>query len=201
MPCLVMATVGTTSSLAVDPVDAVATVAEAGGHVAARGRGDGGLGRRCAPSCGGQRDGAGRADSYVFNPHKWLFTTFDCSCFFVADRRALRRAVDRARVPAQPASESGEVVDYRDWQVPLGRRFRALKLWFVLRWYGAEGLRHHVREHVRLAGELAAGSRRTTRLELAAPADLNLVCFRHVDGDEAPPSRCTMRSTPPAGCT
>jgi aromatic-L-amino-acid/L-tryptophan decarboxylase len=83
------------------------------------------------------------------------------------------------------ASESGAVVDYRDWQVPLGRRFRALKLWFVLRWYGAEGLRHHVREHVRLAQELAGRVEADDRLELAAPAHLNLVCFRHAGGDEA----------------
>jgi aromatic-L-amino-acid decarboxylase len=77
------------------------------------------------------------------------------------------------------------VVDYRDWQIPLGRRFRALKLWFVLRWYGAEGLRHHVREHVRLAADLAAAIDADPRLALAAPPRLGLVCFRHRDGDAA----------------
>jgi aromatic-L-amino-acid/L-tryptophan decarboxylase len=190
VPCLVMATIGTTSSLAVDPVDAIAAVAEQAGmwlHV------DGAMAGSAAvcPELRLEQDGLARADSYVFNPHKWLFTPFDCSCFFVADRRALVDAL--SIVPEflrNPASESGEVIDYRDWQVPLGRRFRALKLWFVLRWYGVEGLRHHVRTHVRLAGELAARVDADPRLELAAPANLNLVCFRHVgtdsrDGDEA----------------
>jgi aromatic-L-amino-acid decarboxylase len=81
------------------------------------------------------------------------------------------------------ASESGAVCDYRDWQVPLGRRFRALKLWFVIRHYGVEGLRHHVRSHVELAQRFAQWVRDDPRLELAAPAPLNLVCFRHVGGD------------------
>ncbi len=138
------------------------------------------------PELRGLLAGLDRADSFVFNPHKWLFTTFDCSCFYVADRAALVDALSiLPEYLRNAASESGAVVDYRDWQVPLGRRFRALKLWFVLRWYGAEGLRHHVREHVRLAGELAARIEADPRLELAAPAGLNLVCFRHVDGDDA----------------
>jgi aromatic-L-amino-acid decarboxylase len=82
------------------------------------------------------------------------------------------------------ATESGAVVDYRDWQVPLGRRFRALKLWFVIRHYGGEGLRHHVREHVALAQDLARWVRADPRLVLAAEPPLNLVCLRHAGGDE-----------------
>lgn len=184
VPCLVMATIGTTSSLAVDPVDRIAPVAEAAGmwlHV------DGAMAGSAAvcPEHRHQQAGLERADSYVFNPHKWLFTTFDCSCFFVADRRPLIEALSiLPEYLRNAATQSGAVVDYRDWQVPLGRRFRALKLWFVLRWYGAEGLRHHVREHVRLAGELATRIEADPRLALAAPARLNLVCFRHVDGDD-----------------
>jgi len=77
------------------------------------------------------------------------------------------------------------LIDYRDWQIPLGRRFRALKLWFVIRHYGAEGLRHHVRQHVALAQQFAAWVRQDNRFELAAPVPLNLVCFRHRDGDAA----------------
>jgi aromatic-L-amino-acid decarboxylase len=77
------------------------------------------------------------------------------------------------------------VIDYRDWQIPLGRRFRALKLWFVIRHYGVEGLRHHVRRHVELAQQFASWVRTDTSFELAAPAPLNLVCFRHRSGDEA----------------
>ena len=83
------------------------------------------------------------------------------------------------------ATESGAVFDYRDWQVPLGRRFRSLKLWFVIRHYGIEGLRHHVREHVRLAQEFASWLRADDRFEVAAPVPLNLVCFRHKAGDKA----------------
>jgi aromatic-L-amino-acid decarboxylase len=83
------------------------------------------------------------------------------------------------------ATESGAVIDYRDWQVPLGRRFRALKLWFVIRHYGIEGLRHHVRRHIALAQSFREWVERAPRFELAAPAPLNLVCFRHVGGDEA----------------
>jgi aromatic-L-amino-acid/L-tryptophan decarboxylase len=83
------------------------------------------------------------------------------------------------------ASESGAVIDYRDWQVPLGRRFRALKLWLVIRWYGVEGLRRHVRRHVELAQELAGWVAAAPDFELAAPVPLNLVCFRHRGGEEA----------------
>lgn len=194
VPCLVMATIGTTSSLAVDPVDRIADVIAAGGGDGASGPAtpwlhvDGAMAGSAAvcPELRHLQAGLDRADSFVFNPHKWLFTTFDCSCFFVADRRWLIEALSiLPEFLRNAASESGAVIDYRDWQVPLGRRFRALKLWFVLRWYGAEGLRHHVREHVRLAGELAARVDADDRLVLAAPADLNLVCFRHADGDGA----------------
>jgi len=185
VPCLVMATIGTTSSLAVDPVSLIAPIARAAGmwlHV------DGAMAGSAAvcPELRGQQAGLEHADSYVFDPHKWLFTTFDCSCLFLADRAPLIRALSiLPEYLRNAASESGSVIDYRDWQVPLGRRFRALKLWFVLRWYGAEGLRHHVREHVRLAGELAGRIDADPRLELAAPPHLNLVCFRHIDGDGA----------------
>jgi aromatic-L-amino-acid/L-tryptophan decarboxylase len=185
VPCLVLATVGTTSSMAVDPVQAIAPIAEGAGawlHVDAAMAGSAAV----CPELRDQQAGLERADSYVFNPHKWLFTTFDCSCFWVADRAALIDAL--SIVPEylrNAATESRAVIDYRDWQVPLGRRFRALKLWFVLRWYGAEGLRHHVREHVRLAGELADRIAADPRLVVAAPPRLNLVCFRHADGDEA----------------
>ena len=185
VPCLVMATLGTTSSLAVDPLTELGPMAAGAGawfHV------DGAMAGTAAvcPELRGPQAGLELADSYVVDPHKWLFTTFDCSCFWVADRRALTGAL--SIVPEylrNPASESGEVIDYRDWQVALGRRFRALKLWFVLRWYGAEGLRHHLREHVRLAAGLATRVEADPRLVLAAPAWLNLVCLRHRDGDEA----------------
>jgi aromatic-L-amino-acid decarboxylase len=184
-PVFAVATVGTTSSNGVDPVAAIAEVLAPYGawlHVDAAMSGTAAV----APEYRWVNDGVERADSYCVNPHKWMFTTFDCDCFWVADRAALVRAL--SVVPEylrNAASESGAVVDYRDWQVPLGRRFRALKLWFVIRHYGAEGLRHHVREHVALAQELADWVRAQPDLVLAVDPPLNLVCLRHADGDAA----------------
>lgn len=132
------------------------------------------------------QNGLNFADSYCFNPHKWMFTNFDCDCFWVADRASLIKTLSvLPEYLRNKATESGAVFDYRDWQIPLGRRFRALKLWFVIRHYGIEGLQHHVREHVRLAQQFAGWIRDDERFELAAPAPLNLVCFRLKAGDEA----------------
>jgi aromatic-L-amino-acid decarboxylase len=125
------------------------------------------------------------ADSYCFNPHKWMFTNFDCDCFYVADRAALLNALSiLPEYLRNQATESGAVIDYRDWQISLGRRFRALKLWFVIRHYGIEGLRYHVRRHVDLAQTFARWVVESPEFELAVPPPLNLVCFRHVAGDE-----------------
>jgi aromatic-L-amino-acid decarboxylase len=132
------------------------------------------------------QEGVELADSYTFNPHKWMFTNFDCNCFYVADRKAL---IDTLSILPEylrnQATESGAVFDYRDWHIPLGRRFRSLKLWFVIRHYGIEGLQHHVRQHVALAQQLVAWVRQDDRFEMAAPSPLNLVCFRHRAGDAA----------------
>jgi aromatic-L-amino-acid decarboxylase len=184
VPFFAVATVGTTSTTAVDPVPAIAGIcAEAGVwlHVDAAMAGSAAV----CPELRWLHDGLDGADSYCVNPHKWLFVNFDCDAFYVADRGALVRALgilpDYLR---NKATESGAVIDYRDWQIPLGRRFRALKLWFVLRCYGAEGLRHYVRHHVELAAEAAAWIGADPDFELAAPVPLNLVCFRHVGGDE-----------------
>ena len=130
-------------------------------------------------------DGLEFADSYCFNPHKWMFTNFDCDCFYVADRAALIKTLSiLPEYLRNKATESGAVIDYRDWHIPLGRRFRALKLWFVIRHYGVEGLRRHIREHVELARRFAGWIEESPRFELAAPPTLNLVCFRHVGGDD-----------------
>jgi aromatic-L-amino-acid decarboxylase len=131
-------------------------------------------------------DGMEMADSYCFNPHKWMFTTFDCDCFYVADRKHLIHTLSvLPEYLRNQATESGAVIDYRDWQIPLGRRFRSLKLWFVIRHYGIEGLQHHIREHIRLAQEFAKWVSGDSRFEIAAPSPLNLVCFRLCAGDEA----------------
>jgi aromatic-L-amino-acid decarboxylase len=125
------------------------------------------------------------ADSYVFDAHKWLFTNFDCSCYYVADRSQLINALSiTPEYLRNTATESGAVTDFRDWHVPLGRRFRALKLWFVIRHYGVEGLQFHIRQHIELAQWLAAEIKKDARFELAAPPSLNLVCFRLKASDE-----------------
>ena len=184
-PFFVCATVGTTSSTAIDPVPAIADVCERYGlwlHVDAAMAGSAAV----VPELRFVNDGLDRVDSYCFDPHKWLFTNFDCDCFYVADRSALIGALSvLPEYLRNAASEAGAVVDYRDWHVPLGRRFRALKLWLVIRHYGAEGLRHHVRRHVELTRELVGWIEADDRFEVAAPVPLNLVCFRHVGGDDA----------------
>jgi aromatic-L-amino-acid decarboxylase len=129
-------------------------------------------------------DGLEFADSYCFNPHKWMFTNFDCDCFYVADRAVLIRTLSvLPEYLRNRATESGAVIDYRDWHVQLGRRFRALKLWFVIRHYGVEGLRSRVREHVELARKFAGWVERSSGFELVGRPPLNLVCFRHAGGD------------------
>jgi aromatic-L-amino-acid decarboxylase len=139
-----------------------------------------------APELRWLNDGLDAVDSYATNPHKWLLTNFDCDAFWVADRSALVAALSiLPEYLRNTATESGAVIDYRDWHVPLGRRFRALKLWAVIRWYGAEGLRAHIRKHVALAQEFAGWVAADERFELLAPHPLALVTFRLRAGDEA----------------
>jgi aromatic-L-amino-acid decarboxylase len=185
VPTIVTSAVGTTGTGAVDPVAQIADIADEHGlwhHVDAAWAGS-------AMLCAEQRHhqaGAERADSYTFNPHKWLFTNFDCNVLWVADRAPLIASL--SVLPPylrNAASDSGEVIDYRDWHVPLGRRFRALKLWWVLRSYGATGLRHHLREHMALAAEVGRRVDEHPRLQRVAPVSFALVCLRHVDGNEA----------------
>jgi aromatic-L-amino-acid decarboxylase len=183
-PFFVSATVGTTSSNGMDPLGPIADLCRRHGcwlHVDAAMSGTAAL----CPEFRWIHAGLEGADSYCFNPHKWMFTSFDCDCFYVADRRALVSALSiLPEYLRNRPTESGAVIDYRDWQVPLGRRFRSLKLWMVIRHYGAEGLRHHVRGHVELAQEFAGWVGADPDFELAAPAPLNLVCFRHLGGDQ-----------------
>jgi aromatic-L-amino-acid decarboxylase len=160
-PCFVCATVGTTSSNAMDPIAAIGEVCRHHNiwlHVDAAMSGTAML----CPEFRYLQHGVELADSYNFNPHKWMFTSFDCNCFWVADRKALIQTLSiLPEYLRNQATESGAVIDYRDWHIQLGRRFRSLKLWFVIRHYGVEGLQHHIRE------------------------PLNLVCFRHKGSDAA----------------
>jgi aromatic-L-amino-acid decarboxylase len=184
-PFFCCASLGTTSSLAFDPVRAIGEICRDAGlwlHVDAAMAGVAAI----CPEYRWLNDGVELASSYATNAHKWLFTNFDCDLFWVADRQALISALSiLPEYLRNAASESGAVIDYRDWHVPLGRRFRSLKLWFVLRHYGAEGLRAALREDVELAQELASRVIAHPKLELAAPAPLSLVCLQHRDGDEA----------------
>lgn len=182
-PCFVSATLGTTSSNAFDPLRAIGQICRQEGlwlHV------DGAMCGSAAicPEFRHFQEGIELADSYAFNPHKWMFTNFDCDCFYVADRGTLIRTLSvLPEYLRNQATESGAVIDYRDWQIPLGRRFRALKLWFVIRHYGVEGLRYHIRRHVELAQQFAAWVGASPVFELSAAVPLNLVCFAHRGGD------------------
>jgi aromatic-L-amino-acid decarboxylase len=131
-------------------------------------------------------DGLDRVDSWCFDPHKWLLTNFDCDVLYLADRKPLIQSLSvLPEYLRNRASESGAVIDYRDWHIPLGRRFRALKLWFVIRHYGAEGLRTHIAKGVASARWFAARVDADDRFERLVPADLSLVCIAHGDGDDA----------------
>lgn len=184
VPFFVSATVGTTSSNGIDPVAAIAKICQEHNlwlHVDAAMSGTAAL----CPEFRWIHDRLELADSYCFNPHKWMFTNFDCDCFYVGDRNGLIRTMSvLPEYLRNKPTESGAVIDYRDWQVQLGRRFRALKLWFVIRHYGVEGLQHHIRRHVKLAQQFASWVQADKDFELAAPAPLNLVCFRHRGGDK-----------------
>jgi aromatic-L-amino-acid/L-tryptophan decarboxylase len=177
-PVLVCATVGTTSTTAVDPLAELGPICQRYGvwlHVDAAYAGVSGI----VPELRPLQAGVEWADSYTTDAHKWLLTGFDATLFWVADRAALTGAL--AILPEylrNAATDAGAVVDFRDWQIPLGRRFRALKLWFVLRWYGAEGLRAHIRSHVALAQELAGWADADERFDVVAPHPLSLVCLR-----------------------
>jgi aromatic-L-amino-acid decarboxylase len=183
IPCFVTATVGTTATNAMDPLPEIAEICQRHDvwlHVDAAMSGNAAI----CPEFRHFQDGLEGVDSYAANPHKWLLTNFDCTLFYVRDRAALINALSiLPEFLRNAATASGAVIDYRDWQVPLGRRFRALKLWFVLRSYGAEYLRAMVRRHVEAAQWFASMVEKSSVFTLAAPVPLSLVCFSHVDGD------------------
>jgi aromatic-L-amino-acid decarboxylase len=187
VPFYVCATVGTTSSTAIDPLDKIGPICR--NHDAGGPHGAGGVwlhvdaamaGAACV--CPEYREmirGVEYADSFCFNPHKWLLTNFDCDCLWTRDRESLINALSiTPEYLRNSASAAGQVIDYRDWQIPLGRRFRALKLWFVIRHYGVEGLQAYIREHMRIAGLFEAWVREDDRFEVVAPRTITLLCFR-----------------------
>jgi len=181
-PFFVCATVGTTSTTSVDPAPAIAGICERHGlwlHVDAAYAGSAAI----APEFRWAIEGCDRADSFVFNPHKWLLTPVDCSVFYTRRPDILRRAF--SLVPEYLRTQDHpRAVNLMDYGVPLGRRFRALKLWFVMRSFGREGLAEAIRAHVRLAQELAGWVDSDPRFERIAPVPFSTVCFRYKGSDE-----------------
>ena len=175
-PTCVIATIGTTGSTAVDPIREIGNICREYGiwlHIDAAFAGT----ALVLPEMRHLADGLELADSYVFNPHKWMFTNFDCSAYFVRDPEMLIRTFEILPEYLKTRTR-GLVNDYRDWGVALGRRFRALKLWFVIRNFGVEGIREKIRLHLRLAQWLAQEINTSEDFELLAPVPLSLVCFR-----------------------
>ena len=184
VPAFVCATIGTTSSLAVDPVPEIATITNEFNiwlHVDSAHSG-------CAAVCPEHRDmfdGLDKVNSYCFNPHKWLLTNFDCDLFYVASKDDLVNALTfTPEYLRNKESTAGTVFDYSGWQISLGRRFRSLKLWFVIHHYGVEGLRFHIRSHVRFASEFTKWIEASDEFELFQPTRMNVVLFKHKDGNE-----------------
>jgi aromatic-L-amino-acid decarboxylase len=183
-PFCVVPTLGTTSSASVDPLPAVAGIARRHGlwlHVDAAYAGPAAI----LDEYRHILDGAGFADSLVLNPHKWLFTPMDLSILYTRRPEVFRRALSLEATPAYlQTAGSGRAVNLSEYALSLGRRFRALKLWFVLRYYGREGIAAILREHVRIAQKLAGWIEKDPDFELAAPVMFSLVCFRFRGTDE-----------------
>jgi aromatic-L-amino-acid decarboxylase len=186
VPCAVVATTGTTGVTAIDPVGAIASVAARYGiwlHVDAAMAGS----AMILPECRWMWDGIEGADSLVINAHKWLGAPFDCSLYYVRDAEHLVRVMSTNPSFLQ-SSVDGQVRNLRDWGVPLGRRFRALKLWFMIREQGVAGLQARLRRDISNARELEKMVAATPRWRVVAPVTLQTVCIRHepsgLEGEE-----------------
>jgi aromatic-L-amino-acid/L-tryptophan decarboxylase len=181
LPCCVVGSLGTTSSAAMDPIEQIGNICRQFGiwfHIDAAFAGTAAM----VPELRGFMNGADLADSFVFNPHKWMLTNFDCSAYFVRDAQVLRNTF--AIMPEYlKTSADSQVNNYRDWGVQLGRRFRSLKLWFVIRYYGEEGIQSMIRKHVMLARKFAGWIEKDPDFEILAPVNLSLVCFRYVKNE------------------
>jgi aromatic-L-amino-acid decarboxylase len=184
-PFWVCSTHGTTSSMAFDPTPAIAEVARRHAMWLHVDSAMAGIAALC-PELRGVNDGLELADSYCTNPHKWMGVNFDCDLFWTADRASLLGALSiLPEYLRSQAAESGAAIDYRDWQIPLGRRFRALKLWFTLRTDGVGPAQEMIRRHLALTNGVVARVRTDPRFELVAPPCLNLVCIALASGDAA----------------
>jgi aromatic-L-amino-acid decarboxylase len=183
VPCCVVATVGTTSSTGMDPLRPIGEICNRHGvwlHVDAAMAGTAAI----LPEMRYVLEGVELADSFVFNPHKWMFTNFDCSAYFCKDPKILTSTFEI--LPEYLKTDvDRRVKNFRDWGIPLGRRFRALKLWFVIRYFGIRGLQQKIRAHLELAKEFESWLRQDPRFEVMAPRTINLVCFRYRPSDLA----------------
>ncbi|MDP4290956.1 MAG: pyridoxal-dependent decarboxylase [Bacteroidota bacterium] len=181
-PMCMIATLGTTSSTAIDPLEKIAAICNKYNiwlHIDAAFAGTALL----LPEYRWMIKGIEKANSFVFNPHKWMFTNFDCSAFFVKDKEPLLRTFEILPEYLR-TSTRGKVNDYRDWGVQLGRRFRALKLWFVIRNFGIEGLQEKIRFHIKLGQHFAQLVEKNTEFEILAPVHFNVICFRYIPEGE-----------------
>ena len=177
-PMCVVATLGTTSSTAIDPVEKIAAICNKYNiwlHIDGAYAGTALL----LPEFRWMIKGIEKADSFVFNPHKWMFTNFDCSAYFVKDKEPLLRTFEILPEYLRTTTR-GKVNDYRDWGVQLGRRFRALKLWFVIRNFGVEGLQEKIRLHIGLGQYFAQLVENHPEFEILAPHPFSVVCFRYI---------------------
>ena len=178
IPFWICSTHGTTSSGAFDPTPAIGLIAqrhELWLHVDAAMHGIAAL----APEFRWVNDGLELADSYCTNPHKWMGVNFDCDLFWTSDRASLLGALSiLPEYLRSAAAESGAAIDYRDWQIPLGRRFRSLKLWFAIRTDGTAVFQELIRRHVAITQDLATLVASDPRFDIVAPHTLNLLCLR-----------------------
>ncbi|KAA3632970.1 MAG: aminotransferase class V-fold PLP-dependent enzyme [Calditrichaeota bacterium] len=180
-PLCVIATIGTTSTTAVDPVRAIGEICQKYAlwyHVDAAYSGS----AMVLEEMRWMIDGLELADTYVFNPHKWMFTNFDCSAYFVKDEGALIQTFEILPEYLK-TNEKSKVNNYRDWGIQLGRRFRALKLWFVIRSYGVKGIQEKIRKHIDLAIELEEKINQHEKFELLMKRTVTLLCFRYKPDD------------------
>jgi aromatic-L-amino-acid decarboxylase len=182
IPLCIVATLGTTGSTSIDPLAEIAGISKKYDlwlHVDAAYAGS----ALILPEYQWMIEGIEEVDTFVFNPHKWLFTNFDCSAYFVKDQKALKKTFQL--VPEYLKTRSDEQVNnYSDWSIQLGRRFRALKLWFVLRYYGLVGLQDKLRYHLKLSNNFLEHVRAHNDFEVIAPMTLNVVCFRYHPRDK-----------------
>ncbi|MFC3879965.1 pyridoxal phosphate-dependent decarboxylase family protein [Algoriphagus namhaensis] len=180
-PLMVISALGTTSSTAVDPIGSITEISQKYGiwhHIDAAFAGTALLLDEYKPLIQGHEG----ADSYVFNPHKWMMTNFDCTIMYLKEPKALVNTFGLTPEYLKTQLDD-QVNNYRDWGIPLGRRFRALKLWFVIRSYGLEGLRSKIRNHIALAKKAESWIEAEENLEILAPVNFNTICFRYVDSN------------------